>query len=182
MVFDFRRKVHTHEVTLIKGQAVECVQSYKYLGTIIDSKLDFNLNCEAVCKRGHQRLSCLRKLSRLNIDRTIMILFYRAFIESVLTFSLVAWFGNLALKNRNSLNLIVKWSSRLIGEPQSSLESLYNRQLDRITSSILRDRFHPLNREFQLLPSGHRFAVPKCRTKRYRSTFVPAAIVRRNKL
>ncbi len=28
-----------HKVTYIKGQTVECVQSYKYLGTIFDSKL-----------------------------------------------------------------------------------------------------------------------------------------------
>lgn len=113
MIIDFRRHAHTHQVTTIKGQAVECVQSYKYLGTIIDSKLNFEENCEAVCKKGHQRLFCLRKLSYFHIDKTMMILFYRAFIESILSFCLVSWFGNVSLKNRNSLNQIVKWSSRL---------------------------------------------------------------------
>lgn len=32
--------------------------------------------------------------------------------------SLVSWFGYLSLKNRNSLSQTVKWSNRLIGEPQ----------------------------------------------------------------
>lgn len=31
---------------------------------------------------------------------------------------LVSWFGYLSLKNRNSLSKTVKWSNRLIGEPQ----------------------------------------------------------------
>ena len=50
-----------------------------------------------------------------------MTLFYHAFIESVLLFTLAAWFGNLSLKNKNSLNQIVNWSSRLIGEPIAQL-------------------------------------------------------------
>ncbi len=35
-----------HTVTYIKGQTVESVQSYKYLGTIIDSKLIVKLCVE----------------------------------------------------------------------------------------------------------------------------------------
>ena len=100
-----------HKVTLIKGQTIEFVQSYKYLGTVIDEKLNFEANLEAVCKKGHQRLYCLRKLSHFHIERTIMTMFYRAFIESILSFSLVSWFGHTSLKGRNALNQIVKWSS-----------------------------------------------------------------------
>ncbi len=43
MVSAFRRKTHMHKVTLIKGQTIEFVQSYKYLGTITDEKLNFEL-------------------------------------------------------------------------------------------------------------------------------------------
>ncbi len=41
MIIDFRKNVPMHKVTYIKGHTVESVQSYKYLGTIIDSKLSF---------------------------------------------------------------------------------------------------------------------------------------------
>ena len=37
MVIDFRKLAHTHKDTFIKGQTVECVESYKYLGTIVES-------------------------------------------------------------------------------------------------------------------------------------------------
>ena len=91
MIIDFRRHAHTHEVTSIKGLTVECVESYKYLGTIIDSKLNFEPNCEAVCKKGHQHLFCLRKLSYCHIDKTMLTLFYRAFIESIFFFGVMVW-------------------------------------------------------------------------------------------
>ena len=118
MAIDFRKNAKTREPVLIKGQVTKQVQSYKYLRTIIDSALNFKDNCKAVNRKGHQRLFGLRKLSRFHIDRTMMTLFYHAFIESVLAFSLVSWFGNLPLKERNLFNQIIKWSVRLIGETQ----------------------------------------------------------------
>ena len=75
MIIYLRKHPHIHEVLTIQSQKVEFVQSYKYLGTIIDSKWSSDPNCEAVCKRGHQRLYCLRKRSYFNIDKTMMIMF-----------------------------------------------------------------------------------------------------------
>ena len=182
MSIDFSKQAHTHDATTIKGQLVECVDSYKYLGTIIDCKLNFQENCEAVCKKGQQRLHCLRKLSFFHVDKTMMTLFYHAFIESILSFSLVSWFGSLSVKHKNSLNQIVKWSGKLIGESQPNPLSLYTKQLQWIATAILNDSLHPLHSEFQLLSSGRRFLVPICRTKRYKNSFVPAAVTLVNKL
>ncbi|XDV19391.1 hypothetical protein PO909_024874 [Leuciscus waleckii] len=176
MVIDFRKNVDMHEVMCIKGETVECVQSYKYLGTIIDSKLSFEANCETVCKKGHQRLFFLRKLCKFQIEKTLLSMFYRAFIESVLSFSLVSWYGNLTLKSRNSINQIVKCSSRLIGEPLLNPASLYTRQVQCMGISILSDQLHPLYYEFQCLPSNRRFRVLRCTTKRYKNSFVPVVI------
>ena len=149
---------------------------------IIDEKLNFKKNCEALCKKGHQRLYCLRKLSVFNLDRTIMKMFYHAFIESVLSFSTVVWYGHISLKAKNQLDQIVKWSGRLIGESKPGVASLYTKQLQRMAFSILHDDSHPLHSEFQLLPSARRYKVPRCRTKRYKSSFVPNAINMINKM
>lgn len=57
MIIDFRKnRASNQEATVLKGQIVECVDTYKYLGTVIDNKLNFEANCEAVCKKGRQRL------------------------------------------------------------------------------------------------------------------------------
>jgi len=115
MIIDFRTRTVDHVTTIIKGQTVEQVESFKYLGTIIDSKLSFESNCDMVCKKGHQRLRCLRKLAKFHIYRRMLSLFYFAFIESFMSFSIVVWYGSLSVKNRNSLNQIVRWASRIIG-------------------------------------------------------------------
>lgn len=44
MVIDFRTKTNSSQVTFIKDEKVECVESYKYLGTIIDKRLRFDVN------------------------------------------------------------------------------------------------------------------------------------------
>ena len=157
MVIDFQKSLpQAREVTTIKGQIVECAETYKYLGMIIHSKL-FEANCDNVYKKVNQRLFCLRKLSSFHIDRTLMTLFYHAFIKSIQSFCIVLWFGNLSLKNRNRLIQIVKWSSKLIGIPLLNPESLYSKQLQRIAGTILKDHFHPLYGDFQLLLSGRRY-------------------------
>ena len=175
MHVDLRRHVSGKDVTSIKGQTVECVESYKYLGTIMDSKLTFVANCESVYKKANQRLHCLRKLSSFHVDKRLLSMFYRCFIESIISFCLVSWFGNLPLKNKNSLNQIVRWASKLIGEQQLNLDSLYEGQLRRLAGSILGDASHPLHGEFQPLPSGRRFKMPAFKTKRYRCSFIPSA-------
>lgn len=48
-----------------------------------------------------------------DLDRTVL---YRAYNDSILSFTSVPRFENLSLKRRNSLNQIFKWSSRLIRE------------------------------------------------------------------
>lgn len=60
---------------------------------------------------------------------------------------------------------------------QLSLESLYSRQLKRVTDSILNDDSHPLHTEFQLIVSGRRFIFQKCRTKWYKNSFAPGTFM-----
>lgn len=66
MIIDFRPHTADHNTTTIKEQAVDGVESYKYLGTVIDPKLTFEMNCEMVCKKVHQRLSCRREIDKIS--------------------------------------------------------------------------------------------------------------------
>jgi len=78
---------------------------------VIDNKL--NVNVEMICKRGQQRLYCLRRLSQFKVDRSYMILFYKSYIESVLTFSMLCWYGSLGVKAKTALVKIVNTSSKI---------------------------------------------------------------------
>ncbi|KAK0146536.1 hypothetical protein N1851_014143 [Merluccius polli] len=103
MVIDFRRKQSgSTPPTYIKGSSIEVVDHYKYLGTVIDNKLKFDINTDAICRKGQQRLYFLRKLNSFNVDKVILSLFYKSFIESVLTFAFTAWYGGISLREKNS--------------------------------------------------------------------------------
>ena len=61
---------------------MEIVTSYKYLGTIFDDHLKFDVNTEAIVKRGQQRIHLLRKLNSFSVSPVILCRFYQSFIES----------------------------------------------------------------------------------------------------
>lgn len=176
MVLDFRKTAQTSLPTVIHGTAVEMVDSYKYLGTIIDNRLNFEQNTSQICKKGAQRLYFLRRLNFFNVDKTLMVLFYRSFIESVLSFCLVSFYENLSVQNKTRLNRAVVEASRVIGQQQMSLTDIYTKQVLNKARSILSLPDHPLRMEFNLLPSGRRYQLPRARTNRFKFSFVPTAL------
>ena len=176
MIIDFRRNQIDLKRTTIKEQEVDVVESYKYLGCVIDNKLKFNVNVETICKRGQQRLYCLRRLSKFKVDRSLMILFYKSYIESVLTFTMLCWYGILGVKAETALVKIVNTSSKILGVQQSHPTDLYNRQVVRKARSILMVTSHPLYSEFQFLPSGSRLRFPFVRSNRYKHSFIHTSI------
>ena len=110
MVIDLRRKpICSPPHTCIKGNQIEVIDQYKYLGTIIDSRLKFDANSEPLCRKGQQRLYYLR--TPFNVE-VLMTLFYKYFIQSVLTFSFIAWYGSISVKDRNHMSRIVKLAGK----------------------------------------------------------------------
>jgi hypothetical protein len=80
---------------------VERVQEYKYLGTVIDSKLNFNANTDAIHKKCQSRLFCLQKLRSLNVNQSL-IFFLSLFLRictDLWTRVLVCWFECEEQKN-----------------------------------------------------------------------------------
>ena len=68
MMTDFCKKPSVRAQTFVKGTAVEIVSHYKYLGTILDDKLSFETNSDAICRKANQRLFYLRKPRCFNDD------------------------------------------------------------------------------------------------------------------
>jgi len=72
---------------------------------------------------------CLQKLRALGVCKNVLGNFYRCFIESVLTFGFVCWFGGLSVKNVNVLNRVVKICGKVVGERQKGLSELYEARI-----------------------------------------------------
>ena len=176
MFVDFRQASNGHIVSKIHGEDVQTVDKYKYLGTVFDSRLKFDINTESIVKRGQQRIHLMRKLNSFSVAEKILSNFYCSFIESLLSFSSVCWFNSLSLKDKNSLNNIVNICSKIIGKKQRSLCSIWENQIQKKARSILSQPDHVLRSQFTVMPSGRRYQAPVGRTNRYTKSFIPSAI------
>jgi hypothetical protein len=176
MCVDFRKTKVDETASLIHDEPVEIVDTFKYLGTIFDNKLKFDANTENIVKRGQQRVYLLRKLNSFSVSPVILCRFYQSFIESLLSFSFICWFRSLSVHDRNSLSSIVNVCSKIIGVKQRDLSSLCDQQTIRKVASILNISDHVLAKEFVLMQSGKRYAMPICKSNRHLKSFVPSAI------
>ena len=180
MIIDFRTKKPATSPIIINNTAVEIVTSYKYLGTIIDDKLNGIENIERVHKKANQRLYFVRKLKKCSIDKSIMSMFYKSVCESVIMFGVLNWYGVSSSLARNKLKRIIA-SARRLGCTAPSLEAIYIRSIEQKSKHILSDPSHPLRPYFEYLPSGNRLRSIKWNTVRFRKSFVPSAVNHLNK-
>ena len=171
MIVDFRRKKSPLS-PLIDGKTVEIVQHVKFLGSMISSDLKWELNVDTIVKKAQQRLYFLRRLRSFVLTTQIMLNFYKAVIESVLTFSITVWFGFITVKEKLRLNRVVNTASKIIGRSLPHLESLYQQRLLRRAGIISHDPSHPAHDLFEPLPSSRRFRSIKTRTSRFSNSFL----------
>ena len=166
---------------IINNQPIEKVKQFKYLGTIIDQSLTFSHNTDYIYKKANQRLYLIRKLRSFGVSQHILITAYRSLVETVLSYNMTAWYGNLNVKNKNKLSKIVKIAGKLTGKPQKQLCDIFDRAVNRKARKISGDASHPLNSAFELLPSGRRYRVPRASRNIYKKSFIPCAILALNK-
>ena len=141
------------------------MKSFKYLGILLDESLSFCDDVDYVYKKAQPWLFLLRKLKRFYVSQHILQLVYRDLIESVLSFNIITWYGNVSAKSTIKIARVVNTASKLIGNEQKHLSSIYNAALKREPRQVLYDPTHPLNDAFQKLPSGRRLKVPMCLIK-----------------
>ena len=176
-MFGGGRISQTREPILINNQEVEILKSFKNLGTVLDERLSFCEHVDYVYKRAQQRLFLLRKLKSFDVRQHILQLFYRCLIESVLSFNVITWYGNVSGKNKVKLARVVNTASKLIGNDQKQLPSIYKDALKRKSTQILYDPAHRLNQAFQKLPPVRRLKVSFAKMNIFKNSFVSSAIL-----
>ena len=62
MVIDFRKQTKAPNLNVIKENDVERVETFKYLGIVLDYKLTWKQKTDSIVKKTKPRLYCLRKL------------------------------------------------------------------------------------------------------------------------
>ena len=110
---------------ILKDDMVETVEHFKFLGLTVSNTLRWNENTKLSTKKAQQRMYFLRQLKTFGVNRDILTQFYRAVIESVLTFSITVWYGSTTQAEKNSLDRVVRPESKIVGRQLPSLESIY---------------------------------------------------------
>ena len=178
MVIDFRQKKPNTDSVEIKGEKVEKVKTYKYLGVVFDDKLSWREHADTTARKIHSRMYCLRKLRSFNVSQKILQMFYTAVIGSVLTFGMSCWGGNLSKQDKGRLDKLIRKAGGVIGRKQDDLGTLHDRVVIRKYHKIMSDNTHPLREEFESRKTerSNRFRLPATRTTRYKQSFIPTAI------
>ena len=175
MIVDFR-KVKTEIAPLeINGRPVEQVSRFKFLGTIISDSLKWDDHCSSILSKAQQRMYFLRKLKKFRLNQDILTQFYRAVVESVLTFSIIVWYGSASKSDKEKLQRVVSTAEKIIGCSLPSLETIYKDRVKKRAAKIVKDQSHPANYLFEELPSGRRYRTIKAKTERFRKSFYPSA-------
>ena len=99
-------------------------------------------------------------------------MFYSSVVQSVITFSCICWWNNLSKINQGKLEKVRRGAQKITGSELTLLSDVYKTRLLKKTGSILSEG----HQEFSLLRSGRRLQAIKCRTNRFRNSFVPTAV------
>ena len=105
MVADFRRSPAQTAPLTMCDSPVTTVESFRFLGTIIAQDLRWAENVSSTIKKAQQRMFFLRQLKKFNMPQKVMVEFYTAIIESILTSSITVWFTASTAKDKGRLQL-----------------------------------------------------------------------------
>ena len=166
MLIDFSKAPTVIPEFFVDGVKGKRVAEHKYLGKVLDNKLNFNKNSDFIHKRCQTRIFCLLKLRSLNINAAVLHTFYRCCIESVLNIFVSVLVWRLEYEKQECLNKVVKVCGKVVGERQEHLSKLYECRVVRKVGVIVDDNSHVLAKYYEFLPSGRRFRVPKSNTVR----------------
>ena len=94
----------------------------------------------------------------------------------------MCWYECLSERQKGRLNGIVRLCAKIVGCEQTALGEIYKQRVSVKAVKMKSDRTHVLSKFFVELPSGRRLRTLKCKTKRFKNTFIPKAVSMLNSL
>lgn len=175
MIADFRKSPAPPTPITLCDSPVDIVESFRFLGTIITQDLKWELNISSLIKKAQQRMFFLRQLEKFNLPKTMMVHFYSAIIESILTSSIITWYAAATARDKGRLQRVIRSAEMVIGCNLPSLQELYSSRTLRRAGKIVADPSHPGHKLFEPLPSGRRLRSIRTKTSRHKNSFFPSA-------
>ncbi|KAK7933319.1 hypothetical protein WMY93_004215 [Mugilogobius chulae] len=130
------------------GESAFQFYAAKIWNSLPDDDLNWEPSISYLIKKAQQRMYFLRQLKKAKL----MVQFYTAIIESILTSSITVWYAGATVRGRHRLQRIVCSAEKVIGCSLPSLQDPYvSRTLGR-AGRIAADPSYPGHRLFEPLP------------------------------
>jgi hypothetical protein len=136
----------------LNGSDIDRVSEYKYLGTIITSKLNFDKHTDHIVCKARRRLYLMNRLAYMKVSESMIKTVYTAFIESQLTYHLAIIYGHLSQHSKKCLESIPKIASKLSNTQHRSISSVYTERMKQKVLKMIQNDNPPII--FNRLPSG----------------------------
>ena len=119
-------------------------------------------------------------LNNVHVDKTLISMFYRATVLSVLTFCITAWGGNTNGYFYNKFDRVLRKVSKITKKNQDHFMDLLILSCSKKLHSILKDQSHPLYTCLTFSPRSGRLLHLKATRERYKNSFLPFAVRNNN--
>ena len=189
MIVSRSRTMHPQSPALtIGGTVLKESDDLVILGVTFDSKMTFEKHPRSVSRAASQRLGILRKSWQVFHDRLLLGRFFRGFVLPGLEYCSAVW-CSAADTHLRLLDRAVRGASFLTG---SAFEcDLAHRRYVAVLCMLYKIRCNPMHPLYGALPVSyvpvrvtrgaeiahqHTYAPPRCRTSRYRRTFIPLSV------
>ncbi|KAK7898298.1 hypothetical protein WMY93_019151 [Mugilogobius chulae] len=93
--------------------SITTVDSIRFLGTTITQDLKWEPSISSLIKKAQQRMYFLRQLKKAKLPAQMMVQFYTAIIESILTSSITVWYAGATVRDRHRLQRIVRSAEKI---------------------------------------------------------------------
>uniref|UniRef100_A0AAV2KPK4 Alkylated DNA repair protein AlkB homologue 8 N-terminal domain-containing protein n=1 Tax=Knipowitschia caucasica TaxID=637954 RepID=A0AAV2KPK4_KNICA len=124
MIVDFRKSTVPPPPPSVMDSPITSVESFRFLGTTITQDLKWEPTISSLIKKAQQRMYFLRQLRKAKLPAQMLVQFYTAIIDSILTSSVTVWFAGATVRDKQRLQRIVRSAEEVIGRSLPSLQDL----------------------------------------------------------
>ena len=125
-VMDFCRSKPPLQRVNIRGEDIKVVQSYRYLGVHLHSKLVWS---DAAYRKGQSRLFFLRKLRSFDVCGEMLHMFYQSVVASTIFYAAVCWGGSATERDTRRQDKLIWKAGSVLGRCLDSLGVVVERRM-----------------------------------------------------
>jgi hypothetical protein len=162
MLFTTKRLTPAVEPIYVDGTFINMSNSVKYLGIIIDEKLNFSEHCSRVIAKANQRFYIINRFRYLGAKPLLLKALFCSFIESIILYCLPVFYYSLTASNKKDLSKFHKKAEKY-SIMSHSLDAVVAKRFKTTALKAFLDENHFIHQVLVRLPSG------RCQTFKHRT-------------